>query len=303
MEKPVGRQALLDYLTCKSEEYAHSDGLMMTGLFNKDSDLRPVGLPFCERPMFNDGYDVFGVHWTRANPATHYTPDQEPVLKDIEKWREEVHIPVVSRYPWQAIEELSSQIDRSTTAIIVTMTMGPFERATVLSSFEDSLVNAISDPDNFKELIDALGDYRVEVIHNVARYAAPDIINLHDDWGTGTATFLSPELWREIIKPATKRIYDAVHEHGIIISQHSCGSLGAIVEDMVEIGADVWEAQSGVNDLDDLSKRFAGKLRILASPVGDAIIPLGYDPDKAPDLETLPLNLRPYAEPPKYLWP
>ena len=302
MQKPSGKQALLDYLTCKTDEYAHSDGLMMTGLFNKDSDLRSLGAPFCERPMFNDGYDVFGVHWTRANPATHYTPGQEPILKDIEKWREEVRFPVVSRYPWQALAEASSQIDRSIAAATITIIMGPFERATVLASFEDCLVNAISEPELFKDLIDALADYKIEVIHNVAKYAEPDIINLHDDWGTGSATFLSPDLWRELVKPATKRIYDAAHQHDIIICQHSCGCIGAIVKDMVEIGADVWEAQTDANNLEQLAKEYAGQLRILPSPVGDAIIPPGFDPDNPPDPEKLPLNLRPYPEPPEYLW-
>lgn len=303
MSNNTGKEALLSYLRSETDDYARSEGLMMSGLFISDeSDLRTLVVPYCERPILNSGYDVFGVHWTRANPAAHYTPGQKPILTNIEKWKEQVPIPDVSKLPWNLLEDMAAQVDRSKKAVVITSVSGPFERATMLSSFEDSLVNAITDPENFKDLIDALADYKIEIIQHIAKYAQPDIINLHDDWGTSKALFISPALWREVVKPATQRLYDAVLDEGIIIAQHSCGRLVDVVEDMVEMGADVWEAQSDVQDLFEIEKRYAGKLRVIHSPVGDDLIPPGYDPDNAPDPEKLPPNMRPYKEPPAHLW-
>ena len=65
-----------------------------------------------------------------------------------------------------------------------------------------------------------------------------DVINAHDDYGTNDGMFMSPDTWRELIKPELKRIVDACHECGVIYQHHSCGYIEPIVPDFVEIGVD-----------------------------------------------------------------
>ena len=130
--------------------------------------------------------------------------------------------------------EHAKTVDREDHVTLCTLINGPFERTTTLMTFEDCLVNAISEPEEFKALIDALCDYRIEIIEHLAEYVKPDVINLHDDWGTSTNMMLSPDLWREVIKPGTKRIYDRCHELGIIVGQHSCGHIEEIVGEILD---------------------------------------------------------------------
>jgi hypothetical protein len=65
-------------------------------------------------------------------------------------------------------------------------------------------------------------------------------------------------MWRQLVAPHTRRIYDAMKRRGIMINQHSCGKIEAIFEDLVEMGADIWNPCQPCNDLAALSSATAG---------------------------------------------
>lgn len=297
----MSRQSLLDYLLSKTDVYESADEI---GATRGGGDFQALYSPICERPLFHTGYDVFGVHWTQANPTSHYTPGQKPIMEDIEEWESQVRFPVVDRFDWGYVAEQTKHLDRDNRVITVTLAIGPFERANTLTSFEDGLVNSITNPEEYSELIGAIADYKIEVIKKLYDIAHPDFINLHDDWGTAQNTFLRPEQWRSIVKPHTQRMYDVIHERGMIVSQHSCGCIQSLLDDMVEMGCDVWEGNGFCNDIPRMKERYAGKLCIFAPPIKEEER-LGKAPVKpkpAPPIESTPLCYRPYSELPYFLY-
>ena len=228
--------------------------------------LKVLDVPVRERPMKGSGYDVFGVHWSATDSISHYTHGQDPVYDDIEDWREQVRFPNIEKFEWDELREQAAAVNREEKLVSVVLYTGPFERATELTSFEDCLVNLISDPEEFAELIGAIADYKIAVINKVWECAQPDIYLIHDDWGTMKSTFMNPDLWREVVKPHTKRIYDAIHAHGAIVAQHSCGAIGPLVGDMVEMGADAWDGQPECNDYPALIEKYGDRLIFLEKP-------------------------------------
>ena len=297
----MSRQSMLDYLTCKTNDYEKKDGLVLSGLV-PTGDFVTVRSPVCERPILHTGYDVFGVHWTASIPTAHCTLNQKRLIEDIEDWRECVRFPVVDRFDWETMAEHAKTVDREDHVTLCTLINGPFERTTTLMTFEDCLVNAISEPEEFKALIDALCDYRIEIIEHLAEYVKPDVINLHDDWGTSTNMMLSPDLWREVIKPGTKRIYDRCHELGIIVGQHSCGHIEEIVGDMVEMGCQIWEAQGSCNNIAELEKQYGDRLRILVPVEDDQSTEKAGNAADAPPVEAMPIGYQPFKEVPEWLY-
>lgn len=257
------RAQILDFFRCQRG----SSNPGIASLMRPDSRfVQILDVPICERPTQSTGYDVFGVHWSFAQPASHYTHGQAPIISDIYDWREELKLPSIGRFDWDYVTAQGAALDREDKISVATLLMGPFERTTSLSSFEDCLMNLISEPEEFSDLIGALADYRIQVIHRLAAAAKPDILNIHDDWGTSLSTFMSPQLWREVIRPHTKRIYDAIHSHGILVCQHSCGAIGALVGDMVEMGCDIWEGQPECNDYDAIRAEFGDRLCLFTKP-------------------------------------
>jgi len=72
---------------------------------------------------------------------------------------------------------------------------------------------------------------------------------------------MSPEDWRELLKPRLKEIYDVGKEKNMWIAHHCCGALRSIIPDLIEIGLDVLNPiQCDCNGMDSASlKRDFGK--------------------------------------------
>ncbi|MDP2897604.1 MAG: uroporphyrinogen decarboxylase family protein [bacterium] len=67
-----------------------------------------------------------------------------------------------------------------------------------------------------------------------------DIIQMGDDLGTQQGLQLSPEMYRQLIKPRHRKVYEYVHEHSDVkVFLHSCGSIVEIIPDLIEIGVDI----------------------------------------------------------------
>ena len=259
--------------------------------------IKTLDPPFCERPINGTGYDVFGVHWTQAPQACHYTPGQSPRYDDITCWREELRFPDPARFLWEQLRRDAAKFDREHPLLAVVLFTGPFERATTLTNFEDCLVDMISEPEDFADLIGAIADYKIDLIERIWDCAQPDIFCLHDDWGTTKSTFMSPDLWRQVIQPHTQRIYDAIHAHGAIVAQHSCGRIETLIGDMVEMGADLWDGQSECNDMESLRARYGDRLVIPDKPTRKEIMAACGGQLRLPNQSCLP-----YPEIPEFIF-
>ena len=258
------RDNLLRYF--RFEDCDHEPTVEQMNVMAGSDEIAIVDIPVRERPLHGSGFDIFGVHWSATNDVSHYTPKQKPIYDDIEDWHAQVRFPDIEKFEWEQLRADAARIDRSKQLVSVVMYCGPFERTTMLTSMEDCLVNLISDPEDFADLIGAITDYKIALVHKIWDCAQPDMYLLHDDWGTAKSTFMSPKLWREVIKPHTKRLYDAVHSHGALVIQHSCGAVGPLVGDMAELGADAWDGQPECNDFAALRASYGDRLRILDKP-------------------------------------
>ena len=63
------------------------------------------------------------------------------------------------------------------------------------------------------ELLDRLVDLHIVNIKGCLA-AGVDGICAGDDWGTQTALFTSPEMWRKVFKPRYKKMCDVVKDAG-----------------------------------------------------------------------------------------
>jgi uroporphyrinogen-III decarboxylase len=140
---------------------------------------------------------------------------------------------------------------------------GPFLRLAHLMGFENGLCAMYEEPEACLELLNAIVDYKIEVAERAVKYFKPDTISTYDDVATERATFMSPEKYRELIKPVHKRFNDAVRAMGVIPNTHICGKCEAIVPDLLDEGSAAWEICQPENDLIGLQKKLDGKLAFI----------------------------------------
>ncbi len=123
--------------------------------------------------------------------------------------------------------------------------------------------------------LDRLVEYQSKVIEFYIN-AGADVIIFGDDWGTQTAPIISPDLFREIYKPVYKILFDIIHKAGKTVMFHSCGNIGVILDELLELGIDGFWPQIGCYDLNSLtSKLKEHKTAMYIHPDRQYLIPKG----------------------------
>lgn len=218
---------------------------------------------FHERPAGGKGgYDWLGVRWqfNEGDPAP--VPGPEFLMDDICDWKKIVKFPDLDAFDWEKAKEVDriNTFDRKNNILYQMIHNGLFERLNALMGFENSLMSLLEEPEVCKEFFMALADYKCKLIDKLAEHYKPDIICYHDDWGTQLNLFFSPATWRELIKPATKKIVDCVHSHGIIFELHSDGMIKDLVPEIVDdLKVDSIQLMA-INDIPALKKITGNKV-------------------------------------------
>ena len=67
-----------------------------------------------------------------------------------------------------------------------------------------------------------------------------DVAGTADDFAGQNSMLISPRMYRNIAKPRHKELFDYIHKNSNArIFFHSCGSIRAVIPDLIEIGCDI----------------------------------------------------------------
>lgn len=225
-----------------------------------------------ERPPYalgigGSGYDYWGCWWEYepdiggASPL----PGRQP-CKDITKWREQVTFPDIDTIDWTNAHKVRDSLDRENKLSMFFWESGPWERLHALVGFQEALEALYEEPEAFKELMQAITDFRVRMIPLIKEHYDPDILINLDDFGHQRGQFMSIEMWREFIKPYETQIYDAARANGMICCHHSCGNIDKMVEDIHDTGAEmILGLFYPYNDQEAVAKKMGGKITFIMS--------------------------------------
>ena len=208
-----------------------------------------------------------------APGATPHITADDKVCPDVTHWRDYVHAPDLEgncAEGWEECARIARETVGDRKLVCGFMGTGMFEQTHFLMGFEDTLTNLYEHPDEMHELIDYIADYRIRYVKMLIDGLKPDAIFSHDDWGTKEALFMKPEMWREFYKEPYRRFYGYIRSRGVIAIHHADSYLAPIVEDMKEIGIQVWQGTLPENDIPALQERLRGGL-VLMGGIGAAI--------------------------------
>ena len=196
-------------------------------------------------------------------------PDHtKPAITDITCWRDQVQVPDLTpiendQAAWDEFQKRVDAIDRTQKMTMAFFVTGVFEQLHSMMGFEDTLMNFLLEPDDMMDLCEAIGNHRLEYLRILNEKWHPDAILSHDDWGAKQSMFMSPEVWREFLKPQYKKLYDYAHENDILVIHHADSFLQPIVSDMAEIGIDVWQGVLPDNDILAIQKELDGRMALM----------------------------------------
>jgi len=202
--------------------------------------------------------DAFGSLWRMDKRPWHLeTPAlSEPTLEDID-------FPTADNFSStfaDSMDELTGPDAQKFTYVYIGW--GLFEQTWRIRGFENAMMDTILEPDFYAELLDRLTELRLAFVERCKDIPC-DAIMFADDWGEQRGVLIGPERWREFIKPRWAKVYEAVHAQGKYVISHCCGSVAAIMPDIIEIGLDVLESvqpeAAGMNPY-ELKERWGDKI-------------------------------------------
>ncbi|MCD8196282.1 MAG: uroporphyrinogen decarboxylase (URO-D) [Lachnospiraceae bacterium] len=197
-----------------------------------------------------------------------FPSEQDLVCEDVTQWKETVHVPDLvancsEESLWEDCRAAAAKVDRSEKLVTSVMGTGVFEQAHNLMGVSNACMNFLLEPDDMLELLEAIGEYRFQYTKLLVDMLHPDLIISHDDWGSKNTLFISPDTWREFIRPQYKKMYDYMKEHGVIIMHHSDSYCEPLVEDMVEMGIDIWQGVLNTNNIPAIQEKLQGRMVLM----------------------------------------
>ncbi len=219
-------------------------GLMPNAHFEQPVPMGPQGVGKIEK-------DAFGVEWTASSDGMVPVNDHF-LLEDVTEWRDVVKIPDVNEFSWEQMAEKELANADPDKVNLVPLNNGLFDRLMACMGFNEGLCALYEEPEACKEFFEAVADYKIAYIDKICEYYKPDVIQYVDDLAHANGMFMSPEVYRQLIKPQHKRIIDAIKSHGVVMEQHTCGKCEQIIPDYIEMGVQIWFPAQTSNHLKEI---------------------------------------------------
>lgn len=118
---------------------------------------------------------------------------------------------------------------------------GCFDFSRFFRGTEDFLIDMLSEPAKAEVLLDKVNNLAIAFFEEAMGKVAGTVdgVYLGDDFGSQQGLVMSPEMWRQYIKPRYKKLIGLIKSYGIKYCHHSCGGIRPIIPDLIEIGVDV----------------------------------------------------------------
>ena len=137
-----------------------------------------------------------------------------------------------------------------------------YERAWGMRGMENFLIDLLEQQDFAEALLDKILAFNLGLIE-AGLEACPgvDAVHFSDDFGSQGGILMGAPIWRKLIKPRLAQQYSAARSAGKKVCIHSCGKIEEILDDLVEIGVDIFNPfQPEVMDVSQLLRRYRGRL-------------------------------------------
>lgn len=221
--------------------------------------------------MAGEYVDAWGCVWRVAESGV-VGEVKEPPLKDWSALKS-------YQLPWELLEEADlSEVNRSCAETDKFVRVGtevrPFERMQFLRGTENLFLDLAYGVKEVFILRDMLHEFYIKELEMWAKTDV-DGISFMDDWGTQNSLLISPNLWREIFKPLYKNYCEILKSHNKFVFFHSDGHIEAIYPDLIEIGIDAINSQLFCMNIEELGKRYRGKVTFWGEIDRQYVLPFG----------------------------
>ncbi len=190
--------------------------------------------------------------------------------------------------PWEMIER--ADLDKANRACEANRVAGnpkfmrcgtsvrPFERMQFLRGSENLLLDLGEESAEFFQLREMVHEFEMKEMALAVRTDC-DGVSFMDDWGSQNTLLISPKQWRAAFKPMYRDYCGLAKKAGKKVFFHSDGHIMDIYEDLIEIGVDAVNSQLFCMPIEEIGKRFKGRITFWGEIDRQHILPSGTAAD------------------------
>jgi uroporphyrinogen decarboxylase len=238
------------------------------------------------RSQTPEGEDRFVDEWgiTRRF-IMHYYEIAEHPLKEAKTLED------IESYPWpdpseylviEGLRERALHLREDTDYAVIGYIPGSlFEQTWYLRGYAELLMDFLLNKDFAHALFSRILTVRKRNAEVILREIGDclDVIQLGDDLATQNGPAMSPELYREMVKPYQAELFRFVKQRSPAkLYYHSCGAVVPLVEDLIAIGVDalnpIQVSAEGMNT-SELKARFGSKIAFWGAIDTQQVLPFG----------------------------
>lgn len=180
--------------------------------------------------------DAWGIEWVKEGPFN------QVVRSPLQRARDEEVL--AYRFPTEATAELLANMEPLLPLAgeyFLGCDVSPcvFELLTRIRGMEDTLLDLAANPPLARTLLARAAAFSLELSERACRRFPLDWLWTGDDVGGQRGMMMSPDCWRELIKPHLASLFQCGKDHGLWVAYHSCGAIRPIIPDLIELGLDV----------------------------------------------------------------
>jgi uroporphyrinogen decarboxylase len=153
-----------------------------------------------------------------------------------------------------------------------------FEMYWRLQGMEKTLTEMALQPRLAEDMMRRCTEFSIALSETACQRFDIDWLWLGDDAGGQRSMLMSPDMWRETIKPLLKQNADVAARRGITVAFHSCGAIRPIIPDLIEIGVNVLNPIQcncpGMHPL-ELKREFGRDLTFMGGVDTQGVLPNG----------------------------
>jgi hypothetical protein len=183
---------------------------------------------------------------------------KDPQVKDYASDLDNVRTPVEClEFDTDAVNKACAETDKFTLSNAAMVRL--FERLQFIRGTTNLFMDLMDQPEGLYKLRDQVHEWNMQVIERWCKTDV-DAIGWMDDWGAQRGLLINPAMWREFFKPCYREYLDLIKSSGKACFVHSDGNIFEVYEDLIELGVDAINSQLFCMDIEEIGKRFKGRI-------------------------------------------
>jgi len=240
--------------------------------------------------------DMWGVERIKPEHSYYYDNLSSPLSG-------EITVSDIANYPWpdpddpgllQGVKERVEWVRKETDCAAILNVQPPFIHISqYLRGFEDWYCDIALNAKVLEALFDAVLEVTLHMSKNVLEHVGQevDVVLCGDDLGAQNGLQISYEHFVKYVKPRHARYFGQVHDLSPAkMLLHTCGSVAAIIEDLIEMGVDALhplQVTAAGMDPRELKRKYRGRMAFWGGIDSQKILPRGSVDDVKKTIEDL----------------